>query len=276
MASQDRRSLFPVHLPSRSTPPPITRARKISGPFFLVEFLAWPGFPKVRAVPRGVSRLVWPGAILCFNLFIEFNDFKILNMSIKTFSTNSVSILLFTCSLLAGCSVTPTVGDAQSDTPPQLVAGSQRDASGRVIYQWDRPQAFGRVQGERKVLGDAACLLGRVDLEAVGFHSQAKDADGAPIPGGGYFCAVKSRGDRPAEQAPQLVRTRGVLGWNQPGLFGAVPEAQKARGDAVCNKAQPGFEAAAYHPAALNEAGQAIAGGGFFCAPKRQTPKALG
>ena len=178
--------------------------------------------------------------------------------------------------LLSACALTPSVGDAPSDSPPQLVAGTQRDASGRVIYQWDRPHAFGRVQGERKVLGDAACLMGRADLEAVGYHAMAKDADGGAIPGGGYFCAVKSRGEKPAAQAPQLMRSNGVLGWNQPGLFGAVPEAQKARGDAVCHKAQLGFEAVAYHPSALDEAGRAIVGGGFFCAPKRQAAKALG
>ncbi len=183
----------------------------------------------------------------------------------------------FLCSvLLAACSLTPTVGEVPSDKPPQLVVGTQRDSSGRAIYQWDRPQAFGRVQGERKVLGDAACLMGRADLEAVGYHPLAKDAEGVAIPGGGYFCAVKSRGDKPAAQSPQLVRSQGVLGWNQPGLFGAVPEAQKTRGDDVCHKVQPGFEAAAYHPTALDEVGQSIAGGGFFCAPKRQPTKALG
>lgn len=186
------------------------------------------------------------------------------------------STVLLCCALLAACSVTPLVGDAPSDTPPQLVAGSQRDTSGRVIYQWDRPEAFGRVQGERKLLGDAACLMGRADLEAVGYHPLAKAAEGLVIPGGGYFCGVKSRGDRPAAQMPQLVRTNGVLGWNQPGLFGAVPEAHKVRGDAICDKAQPGFEAAAYHPSALNDAGQIIVGGGFFCAPKRQAAKTLG
>lgn len=194
----------------------------------------------------------------------------------------AINILLFPstgllcCALLTACSVTPQVGDAPSDAPPQLVAGSQRDPSGRVIYQWDRPQAFGQVQGERKLFGDASCLIGRPDLEAVGYHPLAKDAEGLVIPGGGYFCGVKSRGDRPAAQVPQLVRTRGVLGWNQPGLFGAVPEAYKVRGDAVCNKAQRGHEAAAYHPSALDDAGQAIVGGGFFCAPKRQAAKALG
>lgn len=187
-----------------------------------------------------------------------------------------VSAGLLCCVLLVACAVTPSVGDVPSDPPPQLVAGTQHDASGRVIYQWDRPQAFGRVQGERKVLGDAACLIGRVDLEAVGYHPLAKDAEGVFIPGGGYFCAVKSRGDTPAAQAPQLVRSNGVLGWSQPGLFGAVPAPHKARGDAVCDMAQPGFEAAAYHPAALDEVGRAIVGGGFFCAPKRQATKALG
>ena len=65
----------------------------------------------------------------------------------------SVPTGLLFCVVLGGCVVAPSVGDAPSDPPPQLVAGSQRDASGRVIYQWDRPQAFGRLLGERKVLG---------------------------------------------------------------------------------------------------------------------------
>jgi hypothetical protein len=125
-------------------------------------------------------------------------------------------------------------------------------------------------------MGDAACLMGRPDLEALGYHALAKDAQGVAIPGGGYFCGVKSGGDRPAPEAPMLVRTNGVLGWNQPSLFGAVPDEHKARGDAVCHKAQPGFEAAAYHPAAKDEAGKAIVGGGFFCAPKRHGMKAVG
>jgi hypothetical protein len=104
------------------------------------------------------------------------------------------------------------------------VLGKQRDATGRVIYEWDRPAAFGKVVGQRKVLGDAACLMGRADLEALGFHPFAKDAEGSHIPGGGYFCAVKERKGKAAPTAPMLVRTNGVLGWDQPGLFGEVPE----------------------------------------------------
>lgn len=178
--------------------------------------------------------------------------------------------------MLFGCSVSPVIGDEPSDPPPQLVEGKQRDAIGRILYEWDRPSAFGKAVGERKILGDAACLMGRPDLEALGFHPLAKDADGIAIPGGGYFCGVKSLGDQPAPEAPILIRTNGVWGWNQPRLFGAVPVEHKARGDAVCEKAQSGFEAAAYHPNARNEAGKPIAGGGFFCAPKRNIAKAIG
>ena len=183
--------------------------------------------------------------------------------------------MLFIC-LLSACSVTPKMGDEPTDPPPQLVLGKQRDATGRVIYEWDRPAAFGKVVGQRKVLGDAACLMGRADLEALGFHPFAKDAEGSHIPGGGYFCAVKERKGKAAPTAPMLVRTNGVLGWDQPGLFGEVPEEHKIRGDAVCSKAQPGFEAAAYHPAAQDEAGKPLKGGGFFCAPKRNGSSAIG
>lgn len=178
--------------------------------------------------------------------------------------------------MLTACSFTPKMGDGPTEPAPQLVEGKQRDASGRIIYEWDRPSAFGKVSGQQKVLGDAACLMGRVDLEALGYHPRAKDANGSPILGGGYFCVVKERKDKPAPTAPKLVRTNGVLGWDQPVLFGAVPAEHKARGDAVCAKAQPGFEAAAYHPAAMDESGQAIVGGGFFCAPRRNTANAIG
>lgn len=190
-----------------------------------------------------------------------------------SFSLLTVAVCLF---CLSACSISPKMGEAPADQPPQLVAGTERDASGRVIYQWDRPSAFGKLDGERKVLGDAACLMGRPDLEALGYHPKAKDEQGQPIQGGGYFCVVKARGDQPGSEAPMLVRTKGVLGWNQPGLFGAVPGAHKARGDSICAKSQPGFEAIAFHPAAKDEAGKPVPGGGFFCAPKRNGARAFG
>lgn len=186
------------------------------------------------------------------------------------------SLVLIACTALSSCAVSPQVGELPDTEPPKLVVGNQQDANGRVVYEWNRPQAFGKITAAHKVLGDAACLMGRADLEAVGYHPQAKDAEGVVIAAGGYLCAVKSRGGKPAPQPPQLVRSRGVLGWDQPGLFGLVPEAQKARGDAVCEKVRPGFEAVAFHPAALDEVGQKILGGGFFCAPKHQAAKAMG
>lgn len=188
----------------------------------------------------------------------------------------SIPVLLTCFSLLSACALRGGPGDRPDDQPPQLVVAKQRDADGRVLYEWDRPGAFGKVVGHRKVLGDAACIMGRPDLESLGYHPLAKDADGQPILGGGYFCAVKAQGDKPAAESPQLVRVNGVLGWNQPRLFGAVPNAHKARGDAVCAKAQQGFEAAAFHPDAKDETGQPIVGGGFFCAPQRLSVRATG
>lgn len=189
-----------------------------------------------------------------------------------------VSFALMTTfvALLSGCSVNPQLALSPTDPPPQLVAGTQRDNNGRVVYEWSRIGSFGKVAGRQKVLGDATCLMARVDLEALGYHPSAKDADGMVIPGGGYFCGVKPHGERPAEQAPRLVRSDGVLGWNEPRLFGAVPPEHKARGDALCVQAQMGYEAVAYHPRAQDETGQAIVGGGFFCAPKRPSGRAIG
>lgn len=185
-------------------------------------------------------------------------------------------MMVSVAAVLSGCAVSARLGETPASEAPQLVAGNLRDASGRIVYEWNRPDAFGKVSGRQKVLGDATCLMARVDLEALGYHPSAMDAEGQLIPGGGYLCGVKATGNQPGEQAPTLVRSNGVLGWNEPRLFGVVPLGQQARGDALCAKVQTRFEAVAYHPRAQDEAGQMIEGGGFFCAPKRSSARVMG
>jgi hypothetical protein len=166
--------------------------------------------------------------------------------------------------------VAAQVGAKPDEKPPQLVLSGQKDKDNRELHTWDRPGAFGKVTGQQKVLGDMACLIARVDLEAIGYHPKAKDAAGADMPGGGYFCAPKSHGDQPAAIAPRLVTVNGILGWDRPSAFGSIPKALKANGQKICERAGANLEAIAYHPTARDLQNNLIEGGGFFCAPKPQ------
>jgi hypothetical protein len=179
-----------------------------------------------------------------------------------------ISLLGGCLASLSACTTLPELGDLPDEVPPQSVAKGEVDSEGRVILTWDRPSAFGKISGERKALGDAACLLARIDLEAFGYHPRAKDVDGNEMPGGGYFCVRKASGDKPGPVPPMLVVRDGIVRWDLPAAFGAVPPGEKARGDAVCAVFLPSHEAFGYHPDARDEAGRAIDGGGFFCGPR--------
>lgn len=182
----------------------------------------------------------------------------------------SLTALSFGCSILAfGCALTPQMGQEPDPVPPQLTLSGEKDKIGRELLTWDRPDAFGKVPDDKKVLGNATCLLARVDLEAIGYHPRAKDSSGKEMPGGGFFCAIKPEGDQPSVNPPRLVRTNEVLGWDNPAAFGAIPEEVKSRGDAICRQAGAQLEAVGYHPQARSEQNTPIVGGGFFCGPKK-------
>lgn len=163
------------------------------------------------------------------------------------------------------CYVRPN-GEKPDAVAPQLVPSKQTDSKGRALLAWDRPGAFGKVPEALQVRGDVACMLADVKLEAIAYHPQARGGDGAPIQGGGFYCFPKKQGDSPAERAPRLVRESGSLVWDRPSAFGKVPSNLQGRGDTVCGKGQ---QAIAYHPSALNEQGQPITGGGYFCAVRQ-------
>lgn len=187
---------------------------------------------------------------------------------------NQLFCIFFLAPLVfTGCASAPDIGDAPSDPPPRLTKSGERDPSGRELLRWDRPKAFGKVEGQRKVMGDTACMMARPDLESLGYHPMAEDADGVPIVGGGYYCYVKNEGDAPSKQVPRLLRTNGILGWDKPAAFGAVPAREQARGDVICGRLVAYHEAVAFHPAAQDEEGKPISGGGFLCGPKRNLPK---
>lgn len=176
----------------------------------------------------------------------------------------TLSILGLTA-LIAACATPAIVGKQASETAPQLVKVMNKDL-GQEVITWDNPFLFGPVPANLQASGDVACLRARVDLQAVGFHSRAKDLQGQALPGGGYYCYPKARGSEPDAKAPRLSVIDGVLGWDRPAAFGRVPADQQARGDAVCERFAPGMKAIAYHPKAEQQNGQAIIGGGFFCA----------
>jgi hypothetical protein len=167
------------------------------------------------------------------------------------------------------CAISQSINESPAADPPQLVPSGERDKSGRELLTWDRPEAFGKVPADKRILGNATCLTASADLEAIGYHPRAKDRSGREMPGGGFFCAVKADGDRPAATPPRLTQINGIVGWDNPAAFGAVPADLKARGDAICRKAGSNLEAIAYHPQARGTQNEAIFGGGFFCGPRK-------
>lgn len=176
-----------------------------------------------------------------------------------------ITFVLALCGLLAGCAVPAIVGKQPSETAPQLVKIFNKDL-GQEIITWDNQFLFGPVPAKLQASGDVACMRARVDLQAAGYHPRAKDVQGQVLAGGGYYCYPKASGSAPDVQPPKLAVIDGVLGWDRPSAFGAVPADQKARGDEVCERFTKGMKAIAYHPQAQQQDGRAIAGGGFFCA----------
>jgi hypothetical protein len=75
-------------------------------------------------------------------------------------------------------------------------------------------------------------------------------------------------GNKPDQVAPQLVTTRGLLGWDRPGEFGYVPAEVMARGVRICKAVEADLVPVGFHPNAKDESGQTIVGGGFYCASK--------
>jgi hypothetical protein len=181
-----------------------------------------------------------------------------------------IKTLFFTLGLpltVVGCNTPAAVmiGKTPSLTPPQLVLLATAEGKAKGIYIWDNPLAFGPVPRDVQVPGDVSCMLARIDLQAIGYHPAAKGVDGMPLQGGGYFCGPKPHGSQPSKLPPKLTRIDGVLGWDNPAAFGQVPESMKEEGAIACGTPMTNNVAYGYHPAALDENGNTIKGGGFFC-----------
>jgi len=89
--------------------------------------------------------------------------------------------------LIGGCAAPKSeVGDQPDLFPPRIIVlGDAR------VRGWDRPWAFGPIPTELQSVGDKVCGASGGG-KAIGYHAEAKDVDANPIPGGGYFCAVKN------------------------------------------------------------------------------------
>lgn len=72
----------------------------------------------------------------------------------------------------------------------------------------------------------------------------------------------------PGKVAPRLVKN--LITWDNPKLFGLIPEEAQEEGDKTCR--QKGFpKAIGYHPKAINENGEAFKDGAFYCARSAET-----
>ncbi len=88
-------------------------------------------------------------------------------------------------SVLSGCVITPAgPGTVPAMDPPRIVEGDNG-------LRWNNPAAFGSVPEALKATGDAYCRRSGFD-RATGYHPDARDVNGNPFPGGGYYCVGKS------------------------------------------------------------------------------------
>ena len=169
---------------------------------------------------------------------------------------------------LAGCAAGVRIGEAPSDPAPQIVFMGAKDVDGIDYLTWRNIPSFGQVPAELQAGGDHSCMNYDLVLRAIGYHPQARGRDGAVLPGGGFYCAVRSTGGY-SDDAPQLVEQNGALGWDRPSAFGAVPNDVLVLGQERCG--QFGVEPLAYHPNALILERQPIQDGGFLCLLPEQT-----
>ena len=168
--------------------------------------------------------------------------------------------LLGACVML-GSPIGP--GSEPGEIPPRLERS--KDTKG---LRWDNPAAFGPVPTELQSKGNDVCRFNRFE-RATGYHADARELDGTPIQGGGYFCVGTREdprpGDEPGKVPPRLARAgeRDLI-WDNPAAFGPVPAELQAKGNGICRAV--GFERAmGYHPQARELDGTIIKGGGYFC-----------
>lgn len=81
-------------------------------------------------------------------------------------------------------------------------------------------------------------------------------------------------GVKPSDPPPQIAylgaqdaKGNEYLTWQNVSSFGVVPDELKSIGNQRCSLLGTNLTALGYHPAAKDQTGKTIQGGGFFCAP---------
>jgi len=160
----------------------------------------------------------------------------------------------------------------QESQPELKVLKENKSSAGTLVfYQWDKSVGFLPVPEMHQRRGDAACIAQGPELEAVGYHPNAK-FNGSDVPGGGFLCRQKAKGSEPQEPPPRMITVNGIAGWDNPRAFGRVPGSHVVQANLACAKKDPRTIAVAFHPGALDFQGKPIPGGSAFCAPLQNTP----
>ena len=161
---------------------------------------------------------------------------------------------------------------AQESQPELKVLKETKNSAGTLVhYQWDKSIGFSPVPEMHQRRGDAACIAQGPELEAVGYHPDAK-FNGSNVPGGGFLCRQKAKGSEPQVPPPRMITVNGIPGWDNPRAFGKVPSSHVVQANLACAKKDPRTIAVAFHPSALDFQGKPIPGGAAFCAPLQNTP----
>ncbi|MDZ7852534.1 MAG: hypothetical protein U5L98_07760 [Halomonas sp.] len=82
---------------------------------------------------------------------------------------------------LSGCATSMEgPGAYPAETPPKLIEKGEHPT-------WNDPGLFGPVPAELQAMGDEVCQSDNY-RHAIGYHPEARDINGSPIPGGGFLC----------------------------------------------------------------------------------------
>lgn len=174
-----------------------------------------------------------------------------------------VLVLTAVAMSLTGCSTGSVVGDKYGDLPPQVVFLGAVDAKGQDYLTWDRPGSFGPVPKELQGVGDISCMSVSLTLRAGGYHPKALDRKGNLVPGGGFYCQLRSITSD--SSPPKVVLINGQPGWDRPSAFGAVPEDKLAAGNEACGKQSAKSKPLGFHPRPIDINGAVMEQGGFLC-----------
>jgi hypothetical protein len=190
-----------------------------------------------------------------------FKTPQTLLVRIKSIRTSAVVANLILA--ISGCSTGSIIQSGYGDPPPQIAFLGARDAAGKDYLTWHRPWAFGPVPAEMQAIADISCMKVDFSLRATGYHPMALDRRGNPIPGGGFFCQLRSVVTDTSP--PRVIVTSGESGWDRPSAFNALPADKVAEGIDACRQQNSNLKPLGFHPRPIDVDGQVMKQGGFLC-----------